>query len=135
MQVFVKTHLGKHIIVEVNPTDRIEEVKKNIEDKEGFPADQHHLIFAGQYLEDGNTLQDYCVEKDSILQMVVGLPGGGRNGPHNYNPSDQALAERTNCKHQICRKCGARLSAHATQCRHKRCGHSAEVRPKKPFYR
>ncbi len=71
MQVFVKTLTGKHITLEVEPTDRIEDVKARIYEKENIPVSEQQLIFAGKELEDGNTLQDYSIQKDSILHWVA----------------------------------------------------------------
>lgn len=76
MQIFVTTIIGNHITLTVEPNELIENIKEKIKQKLGYEISDQIIIFGGKKLENGNTLQDYSVQKNSTLHLVARLHGG-----------------------------------------------------------
>jgi len=76
MQIFVKTLTGKTITIDVETSDLVETVKKEIYERENLPVAHQTLVFDGKKLENKKTLLDYNIISESTLHLVFSLKGG-----------------------------------------------------------
>ena len=73
---FVKKLKGKTISIKMYPSKPAEYLKEVLQDREGIPADQQRLIFAGRDLPDGYTLRQHKVVDESTMHLTLRPRGG-----------------------------------------------------------
>ncbi len=73
IQIFVKTLGCKTITLELEASSSINCVKQKIQDREGIPTNQQRLVFAGKQLESEGTLQNYSIQNEATLQVLLRL--------------------------------------------------------------
>jgi hypothetical protein len=71
MVISVRTFEGKTITLDVQITDTVQHVKKQIQGKEGIRADLQRLMFANEQMKNGESLSSYGVREDSVLHLVL----------------------------------------------------------------
>ena len=125
MHLLVKTVSGRTVSLDVAPTETVESVKKQLQERENVDFYNQRLVFAGKELEDKEMISAYPISEEATVEMLFKIAGGV------IEPTLAALAKTYNCEKMICRKCYARLPPRAHNCRKKKCGHSNHLRPKK----
>ena len=73
MKIFVRTSTGGVITLDVEPSDTIGHVKEKVQDKEGIDSSSFFLVFGGKKLENEKKLEDFNIQKESTLHLVIEL--------------------------------------------------------------
>ena len=127
MHLLIRTPDGKHLAVEMEQTSTVSDLKNKIATQEGIPAENQKLVSINRELVDEETLCTF--EDGSFIDLDLGLLGGV--GSSDIPDHLKELAYKYKVYKMICRGCYARLPPNAHNCRKRKCGHSANIRPKK----
>ena len=127
MQVFLRLPGGQSKLVDLSSEKTVKELRSRIEEIAGIPQDSFKLVHSAKFLADTDEISE--IENGSTLDVNFPLVGGvGASGIADHL---RELAMKFKCDKMICRKCYARLPANAHNCRKRKCGHCANIRPKK----
>ncbi len=127
MHIFVRMPNGKHLAVDKTVVSTVTNLKENIFTEEGIPVENQILIASSVELTDCDSLE--ALEEGSFVDLSLGLMGGV--GSSDIPDHLKELAYKYKVYKMICRGCYARLPPNAHNCRKRKCGHSANIRPKK----
>jgi large subunit ribosomal protein L40e len=130
MKIFVKSVLdGRLVGLEVENTTSVKEIKSQMAELEGVNVEDQRILFTSRELSDECTMETLDVVDGSNLEMNFRLLGGAvaSDIPDHL----KELANKYKVNKMICRKCYARLPLGSHTCRKRKCGHSANLRPKK----
>ena len=127
MHLLIRTPDGKHLAVEMEQTSTVTDLKNKIFTQEGIPAENQKLVSVESELVDEDTLSTF--EDGSFIDLHFGLLGGV--GSSDIPDHLKELAYKYKVYKMICRGCYARLPPNAHNCRKRKCGHCANIRPKK----
>jgi large subunit ribosomal protein L40e len=127
MNIFIRLPNGKHLSVDKSTLSTVSNLKEKVFCEEGIPLENQILISSTQELNYADYIEN--LEEGSYVDLSVGLMGGV--GSSDIPDHLKELAYKYKVYKMICRGCYARLPPNANNCRKRKCGHSANIRPKK----
>ena len=76
MLITIKTLSGRKLSLDFEPTQKVEEIKNALQEKEGIPCEQIRLIYSGKVLKDELTIQEANINPGTTLMMMMHLRWG-----------------------------------------------------------
>jgi ubiquitin C len=72
LPIFIRLISGKILFLNVEPNESIDNIKAMIHQQESdIPPNQQRLVYSGTELENGGSLQDYGIQKESTIHLVI----------------------------------------------------------------